>query len=463
MKHTGFVLIAVLWVLIVVGLVGLGFHNTSSLELKMTRNLLEETRARAMADSGIERAVAELRRDQSANKWDSLNDTWADSGAAFDEAEVADGSCFTVYKDSLKNDGRAGYGLVDEESKVNINAADENMLLRLPGMTQERVDSLLDWRDTDDETKGSGAESAYYLALSDPYKPRNGPFSTLDELLLVKGFDRRYVLGEDWNGNGVLDPAENDGDKNAPPDNSDGKLDRGLLRYATLWSYDRNQDGDGKERINVNKAEEKDLTERLKSDLTESEVKAVIKYRDDKKKGGGEARQEKKGEGGEGKEGNGEGKEERSGERNEGNNDENIFASIADIMNVPVEKEKFIAISDKITVTDEEVLPGRINVNTAPKEVLVCLFPEEQESLAEKIISRREEQGAFEKIGDLLKVPGIDVDVFRKIEPHLCVRSNVFTIRSLGYREKSKALAVTQAVIDRGQKPLTVKYRRNLR
>ncbi len=446
MRRNGFVLIAVLWVVIFVGLIGLGFHNTSFLELKMTRNLLEQTRAQAMADSGVQRAIAELRSDESENKWDSLKDTWADNSVAFQEAEVTDGSYFTVYKDSLKNDGRPGYGLVDEESKININTVDEKTLLRLPGMTQERVDALLDWRDGDDNARSSGAESSYYLELPDPYSPRNGPFSTLDELLLVKGFDRKYVLGEDWNGNGVLDPAENDGEKNAPPDNADGKLDRGPLRYMTLWSYDKNQDGDGKQRININKAEENDLKERLGSDLSDSEIKAVIKFREDKKTGG-----EKRGN----NEG-GSGEKRREGEQN-------AFENIADLMNASVSKEKFIAVSDKITVTDDKVLPGRINVNTAPKEVLQCLFSKEQESLVEKIIDRREKQGAFEKIGDLLNVSGVEVDVFKRIEPHLCVRSNVFSMRSLGYREKSKALALTEAIIDRGAAPVAVKYWRNLR
>jgi general secretion pathway protein K len=57
------------------------------------------------------------------------------------------------------------------------------------------VPSIIDWTDSDDEVtylpfinyENLGAESAYYGKLEHPYKCRNAPLDTTEELLLVKG------------------------------------------------------------------------------------------------------------------------------------------------------------------------------------------------------------------------------------------------------------------------------------
>lgn len=444
--NRGFVLIVVLWVMVVLGLIGLGFHGTTTLHTRVTRNLLETTRARALADSGIQRTIAALRQDEDQNTYDAREDIWANNQAAFQEVEIGDGFYSVIY-DDLDTDEYLSYGCVDEESKINLNTATEDMLRVLPGINRARAQAILDWRDKDEQAHPQGAEDGYYLSLPRPYKARNGPFETLEELLMVRGFNQKIFYGEDMNRNGVLDRIENDGSSHFPPDNEDGMLDRGVSRYLTVYSYEKNVDGDGKKRLNINKASEEEFKQRLGTHLSDDEIKGIVAYRKD-------------------------------------HGEESAFKTIADLMDAQIQsgtgegesrgrnrgsgkklitKEKFVEVCDFITVRDEEVIPGRINVNTAPDVVLNTIFRGKNRDLVERIISRRKSEGAFENLGGLLDVKGLEISTFKQVCPILCVRSNVFSIRSVGYRSNSRATVVVEAVVDRGSSPYRIHYYRQVR
>jgi hypothetical protein len=75
---------------------------------------------------------------------------------------------------------------------------------------------------------------------------------TVDELRLIPGFTPALLDGEDTNRNGVLDPNENDGDASAPNDNADGRLDRGLRDFVTVYSQELNTSDAGEPRIFLN-------------------------------------------------------------------------------------------------------------------------------------------------------------------------------------------------------------------
>ncbi len=90
--------------------------------------------------------------------------------------------------------------LSDEESRLNINALNVQQLLDLfeyIGVpTDERqplVDSLLDWKDPDDEHHLSGAEDEYYESFG--YSTKDRPLDMPEELLLIKGFTKEHLYG----------------------------------------------------------------------------------------------------------------------------------------------------------------------------------------------------------------------------------------------------------------------------
>jgi general secretion pathway protein K len=72
---------------------------------------------------------------------------------------------------------------------------------------------------------------------------------------------------------------------------------------------------------------------------------------------------------------------------------------------------------------------GKINVNTAPKEVLESLSESMDSTLAEAIVEYRKEAN-FESIDDLRKVPGMDDEVLGEISGWITVKSSTFSIEA---------------------------------
>ena len=87
--------------------------------------------------------------------------------------------------------------LYDENGKINLNGInDENREIFINFLIQKGidifdadiiVDSILDWIDTDDLIHFNGAEDKYYETLPEPYKVKNAPFHSIEELALVRG------------------------------------------------------------------------------------------------------------------------------------------------------------------------------------------------------------------------------------------------------------------------------------
>jgi len=91
----------------------------------------------------------------------------------------------------------------------------------------------------------NGAEQMEYDDLDPPATIANGPMNNIDEFLVVlevmkklypDEIDDTIWFGEDMNGNGVLDPNEDDGNETPPLDDFDGVLDRGIKDYVTVDS-----------------------------------------------------------------------------------------------------------------------------------------------------------------------------------------------------------------------------------
>lgn len=153
------------------------------------------------------------------------------------------------------------FGLQNESAKLNLNTLPVQpsrrqqalrRLMAIPGMRDGLAAAIMDWLDPDDEPSENGAEASWYLAQSPPRLPANGPFRELQELLQVRGMTPEVLYGEDRNGNGLLDPEENDGNRTEPADNGDGVLQGGLSEYLTVVSAESTLSTDGTPRIWLN-------------------------------------------------------------------------------------------------------------------------------------------------------------------------------------------------------------------
>ncbi|MBC7807664.1 MAG: general secretion pathway protein GspK, partial [Akkermansiaceae bacterium] len=151
--------------------------------IQEAQNRLRERRAEIAAQSAVARALAVL---QNADPLlVTLNDDWAVLGDGGNTA-------FT-----LGENASFRMQIVDAASLVNVNTATEEQLARLP-LTQEQIDSLLDWREVEAQSRPSGAKDDYYNQLAEPYNARLFPLTVQSELLLVRGWtaNRLYEIPE---------------------------------------------------------------------------------------------------------------------------------------------------------------------------------------------------------------------------------------------------------------------------
>jgi len=195
----GVALVLVIWIMVILlALVG-EFSYSMRTEMKITRNFKEEEEAYQLALAGIEQAKIELLsvrdlRTAFVNENDVL--------VFFDESDTNDIEEEETERSNKLGRGNFDYTIIDEDGKVNINTAKAEQLRRLfldSGVDTEEVstivDSILDWRDENSLHRLNGAEEDYYTSLERPYSSKDGPFSTIEELLLVKGMTPEIYFG----------------------------------------------------------------------------------------------------------------------------------------------------------------------------------------------------------------------------------------------------------------------------
>ncbi|MFH1189729.1 MAG: hypothetical protein V1682_03480 [Candidatus Omnitrophota bacterium] len=192
----GSVLIAVLWSLFFLAMLAVAVNSYVRPQLELSAKLLGKAKMYYLARAGVERAILEIENDATSD-YDSLYDSWSSNEKAFKGAPLGDGTFSAVKPPAAEGSGEE-YGLTDEESKININKAPQNVLKNLfekdAGLSADDAgaiaDSMLDWVDRDDSIHKDGKEKSYYEFLSEPYPCKNGYFESPEELMLVAGVTR---------------------------------------------------------------------------------------------------------------------------------------------------------------------------------------------------------------------------------------------------------------------------------
>ena len=184
-SRRGFVLLAVLWMLTGVAILGLLLTVTSRDALGTARNRINLTRARWRAEGCVERAKASV--EDAASGRVISDSVWFGLDGLIARARFTTGCTLSVRP--------AGLGIAVNDASVDELRA----LLAAAGVTSHEIDSLsaaiLDWRDADDSARPDGAERDWYEAAG-RVPPRNGDFSSLSELAMVRGLESRPDLVE---------------------------------------------------------------------------------------------------------------------------------------------------------------------------------------------------------------------------------------------------------------------------
>lgn len=275
-RQKGVILPVILMILVLLGLLAATFGLRVHSDLAATQAQADMLQTRLAAEAGVERIKMLLREAQlDSNRWFNNPDelhrviVWSEGGDATlwgKNDELDEGTPafrFSIVADDAEDDEHfIRFGITDESSRLNLNKATATQLMALIQQVvagdesvdpQAIVDAIMDWRDADQTPIGEDGdtEGDYYESLDPPYRVKNGPFDTVEELLLVKGITGSILYGEDFDRNGLLTPNEDDGDKNFPDDNQDGKLNRGLYPYLTVLSVEDNVSNDRRPRVSL--------------------------------------------------------------------------------------------------------------------------------------------------------------------------------------------------------------------
>ena len=488
-RKVGFALVLVLGVMLLLTVLVAAIAFTVRGELNVTAAFEDQVRARYLAHAGLHKALTELMSDNPGI--DSYTETWTERRTEDEGWHSEDGTFFVR--------------VIDESGKLNINTADRETLVAFftqitddGALAEEIADSIIDWRDGDEEPRLLGAESDYYLSLEQPYRAKNAPFDSPYELLLVKGITRDIFYGNPNSG--------------IPP----------LPELVTAYSATPNVDERGLPRVNINTATREQLLEALGDILTEQEIDAILRFRDGTQQqpsgqqpfgqapqigtqpvpptarppigqrpmqpGMGQTgfqrpqqptqpRPSQQGQAGlrpsrgapeeaieqppqgvfgvpragsqfgsgqrpMGSQGSG-----QMGGQTGGGQRRRQIRSPLDLRPV-LPTEKLIAIWERITTTDQPVLYGLVNLNTAPPEVLAALLPDNPTAVDE-ILTYREQNGGFRSVGELLNITSLTQAELQRLVPRVCVKSATFRIRAAGIVGNHRAVHLIDVIVER--------------
>lgn len=202
-KIKGAVLIMATWALFFLSSLALLLGFFVRPQVSFANKLKNRTQARNLAETGVARVLAEMAQDQKGKEkkeeiYTALNQSWNNQENLFKDVVLGDGFINIYNSYSEEDAGRLKYGLIDEDRKININQASQEVLQRILELSggvselaaKDMAASMAEWRGVE-LVKGEGCrDQDYYKSLSMPYSCKRKDFEILDELLLVKGMTR---------------------------------------------------------------------------------------------------------------------------------------------------------------------------------------------------------------------------------------------------------------------------------
>jgi general secretion pathway protein K len=174
MRNRGVALLIVLWGCTLLAIMLGGFAALARTEGLQARYQYAQTRAHYAAEAGVMRAIEGLQSRDFRSRW------------------IADGRIYEFEFD----DAKVSISIVDEDGKVDLNAASGDVLdglFKAAGVADDKAHRLSaavqDWRRPGDAASPNGAKKPQYDAAGLGYGPRNGPFATVEEARMVLGMD----------------------------------------------------------------------------------------------------------------------------------------------------------------------------------------------------------------------------------------------------------------------------------
>lgn len=565
-RRRGLLLVVVLVMVVLLSLLAAGYTLMVRAHLDGVTTELRQFKIRMAAESGVQMAVVTLRYTRGdVDSWYNNPELYRaypvkapegeETSALFQqtvdtEVKTYDPTAdeivrYSMFAPNFDDPTRVRYGITDEAARMDLNAATESQLRTLftnaipqntdfPVDVNVLVDSLLDWREQGDTPRTNGAKTAYYATMIPPYTCKGNKFSTVEELLLVRGFTAWVVYGEDYNQNGLLDPNEDDGSESFPPDDANGILFRGVAPFFTVWSQEANNTGENRPRIYLNMEDLDKLQEKLQTEIDGDLVSYIMAVRSaglrfnsvmnllpapppDEEEPASQPEEptsqpenpssqpreetpspaqpeeeeptsqpgDRFGEkdGAKSKQVADQDGSESGSENPPQGNDPNanpgvggappqqppqvptsqpVFTNLTD-EEPPGTLEDLPVLLDKLTVSPSPILPGRINVSTAPREVLgmlELLTPEEVEMI---VTTRQGLDSATKSSPAWLVTQGVISEYkFRRILDDITTKSSVFRMEAVGFADNIGVVERFMVIVQMRGPVAQVMYYRNL-
>ncbi|MFW6061280.1 MAG: helix-hairpin-helix domain-containing protein [Planctomycetota bacterium] len=394
MRRRGVVIVVVLWVVAILAVVCLALAGSVRFQQTHYRRTRDDVQSNEALRAGLAQARALLEADDLAA--DTLEEPWAQA-----PPEIT----LSSRRVRLLSDQDSGEsaGLADEAARLNANTASAEMLARLPGMTAAAAEALVEIRNS-----AEIAGDPLGAAVDGPTGRLASPAQLADAL--------RYALGQA----GLLSAT---GESGWEGEQSDPVAD--VARYLTVYSRQWNTDAQGRPRVNLNTADRAELLRAVEDVLTSRQVDALLAARNRRPF-------------------------ESIGEML--TRELTVVEADGARVQVEIDPGAFRQIADRLTTTASDILLGRVNINTAPREVLQAL-PGLAKADAEAIVAARAQQDAPQSVAWLLDV--LDPETFETVCPYVTTRSWQFRAcieaapQSAGDSQKDAARSRALAVLER--------------
>lgn len=196
----GFVLLAVLLVLILLAVVVTELAVSARIEASMVRAYRDHVQARHLAEAGVQQAMREI---MSPSQVAALDETGQVVFYRALPGQATPTRLPTLPRRQVALGlGEFSYRIADESARLAVNTAAPDRVDRLlAALELDRAqrdivnDSLQDWRDANDLHRVHGAESDFYATRPVPHRARNANLQDVSELLQIRGVTRELYQG----------------------------------------------------------------------------------------------------------------------------------------------------------------------------------------------------------------------------------------------------------------------------
>jgi type II secretory pathway component PulK len=423
----GSALITTIWIIIVIAGTALVMSRSMRVETLASANRLSQMQA-DVSERGAEQFLCSI--------VDAEVATPGSTSLIGMEGRQIGAGYFWVLKTNPDNEQTRAYGLTDEASKIDLSTATLPILNMLPNMTPDVASSIYNWKGSAVSGDGLGATDQDYESLPDPYLAKHSVFETTEELLLIRGVDKTLLFGSDTNRDGFVDSTELGAGGPAASLNAAVSSDLGIFPFVTAYGV-KATSAAATGLINLNTGTQQRIQSTLQT-AGIANVQNIIRRMFPTGTGnprGGPPRQQFS----------------------------SIFQWAVDMQMTTADLSKVIT---KFTITGAGATgasrPAKINVNTAPKQVLMCL-PNFTETDADAIIAQRQTQSTATP-ADISWL--MDAVAHNKLTgttgSMLTGTSTVFSGDIVAVSPDGRAFRRYRVVIDGSKSPAYVIYRRDL-